>query len=382
MKVGLLVGPYFQGEMPRVALLVLLAAAAACDATHGVSVRVDAGDLVHSNGTREPVGMTSSALQVVIDEMFAPVSADEIGAVSFFNSSELRYLDLSGGTYTSDVTLRLPSMAVLRLNLFDAETGFKLSAAASSADKYPSVVSLFDVSFSAVIGGFFDATANASFEAIHVEQGSHNSVRDVRVNGTGLNLIQVRDGNRHEIASATFDGTNAAKRCIWLIATSSALVHDNEVRNCVGHALDLDAYTQNSAAWSNLCEDCGSQGIFVEETAHNNFVFNNTVRRSAGNGIDVYSMDVGPVSANIIAGNTLEDNGACGLTSGGYGHDPIKHAESNIFVGNVARRNGAGSFKILHGAVQGDHWVSNDGEAPEWVGSDPHSSANVSVFDP
>ena len=41
-----------------------------------------------------------------------------------------------------------------------------------------------------------------------------NIVRDVRVNGTGLNLIQVRDGNRYEIASATFDGTNAAKQCI------------------------------------------------------------------------------------------------------------------------------------------------------------------------
>ena len=110
------------------------------------------------------------------------------------------------------------------------------------------------------------------------------------------------------------------------------------------------------------------------------------MRRSAGNGIGVYSMDVGPVSANIIAGNTLEDNGSCGLTSGGYGHVPIKHAERSIFVGNVARRNhgrnGAGSFKILHGAVQGDYWVSNDGEAPEWVGSDPHSSANASVFDP
>ena len=52
-------------------------------------------------------------------------------------------------------------------------------------------------------------------------------------------------------------------------------MHDNEVRRCAGHALDLDAYTSGSAVWSNACEGNGYQGIFVEETAHDNFVFNN-----------------------------------------------------------------------------------------------------------
>jgi hypothetical protein len=53
-------------------------------------------------------------------------------------------------------------------------------------------------------------------------------------------------------------------------------VHDNTVRHCTVHVIDFDAYTTNSAAWSNLVEENnqvpGSQGegIFVEETATNN----------------------------------------------------------------------------------------------------------------
>ena len=52
--------------------------------------------------------------------------------------------------------------------------------------------------------------------------------------------------------------------------------------------LDFDAYTSNSVAWNNLCEDNKDEGIFVEETAHNNIIVGNTCRRN-GNGIGVYS---------------------------------------------------------------------------------------------
>ena len=38
----------------------------------------------------------------------------------------------------------------------------------------------------------------------------------------------------------------------------------------------------------------------------------------------------------------------------------------------------------MHGAVQGDYWVSNDGDTDGavWVGADPKSSQNVSIFEP
>jgi hypothetical protein len=37
------------------------------------------------------------------------------------------------------------------------------------------------------------------------------------------------------------------------------------------HALDFDAYTSSSSAYSNLCEDNGEEGIFVEETVGSHF---------------------------------------------------------------------------------------------------------------
>ena len=57
-------------------------------------------------------------------------------------------------------------------------------------------------------------------------------------------------------------------------------------------------YTSSSAAYNNLCEDNREEGIFVEETASGNFIFNNTVRRN-GCGIGVYSMAVGPVCGDF-----------------------------------------------------------------------------------
>ena len=86
-----------------------------------------------------------------------------------------------------------------------------------------------------------------------------------------------------EISSSDVGGSSTAMskgRCIWTLATSRAFVHDNYVHHCTSHALDFDAYTSNSAAYSNVCEDNGEEGIFVEETANGNFIFNNTCRRN------------------------------------------------------------------------------------------------------
>ena len=66
------------------------------------------------------------------------------------------------------------------------------------------------------------------------------------------------------------------------------MVHDNHVHHCHSHSIDFDAGTQNSAGYNNLAEDNREEGIFVEETAHNNAIVNNTCRRNA-NGIGVYA---------------------------------------------------------------------------------------------
>merc|ERR1712183_163307 len=94
------------------------------------------------------------------------------------------------------------------------------------------------------------------------------------------------------------------------------------------------------------------------------------------NGIGVYSNAGGPVKGNTLIGNVVTKNGA-GFTAGGYGHNPKKHSEQNVFVGNIISGNSAGS-NIHHGETQGDLWMNNlntDG----WT-HDPQSNKAVAVF--
>ena len=72
-------------------------------------------------------------------------------------------------------------------------------------------------------------------------------------------------------------------RAIWTLATSKAYVHHNHVHHSSSHALDFDAYTAESIAWENLCEDNKDEGIFVEKQ-HTTIGCMNTCRRN-GNGI-------------------------------------------------------------------------------------------------
>ena len=121
----------------------------------------------------------------------------------------------------------------------------------------------------------------------------------------------------------------------------------------------------------------------MEETASGNFIFNNTCRRN-GNGIGLYANAVGPVAQNMVVGNVLEANGG-GLTAGGYGHDPKKQSEGNVFAANVLRGNGGSSqINPAHGAVVGDYYVANScaGDAACWRQPLPASSASVAIFDP
>ena len=65
-------------------------------------------------------------------------------------------------------------MFVLRMDRYDAATGFVLAAHPRPQPQYtyPRMLSLESVKFSAVLGGFVDASANSSYEAIHVESSA------------------------------------------------------------------------------------------------------------------------------------------------------------------------------------------------------------------
>lgn len=286
--------------------------------------------------------------------------------------------------------LLLPSLFVLKL------AGSIVPAANLSltkVERFTGMITLHNVQFSAVIGGTYDAgglpsvEGSRGYQAIVVVGGGHNAVRNVRAAANNSDsAIGVNQSPHAEVSDCDVGGTSGAVsrgRCIWTLATDRALIHDNYVHHCSSHALDLDAYTSFSAAWSNVCEDNGEEGIFVEETASGNFIFNNTCRRNR-NGIGLYANAVGPVANNMVIGNLLKENGG-GLTVGGYGHNPKKSSSGNIFASNVLAGNGGSSqINPAHGAVSGDYWTGNrcGGDAACWRQPLPRNNADVAIFEP
>lgn len=232
------------------------------------------------------VGTYTSQLQEnVLSAMFPAVQPVEYTNRSLIDDTLLRYLYLEG-SYHADTPLRLPSLCVLSLN---GTLGTAKNLTFHNISRFTGLVQLNDTHFSAVLGGTYDASSvpesaydypySRGYMAIAIQGGSGNAVRGVRAlanNSDGA--IGITGSPNTEIAESNIGGPGRMTRgrCIWCLSTSRAIIHDNHVHHCSAHALDFDAYTSRSTAYSNLCEDNGEEGIFVEETASDNFIFNNT----------------------------------------------------------------------------------------------------------
>lgn len=162
--------------------------------THGMAITVDSGYIVNADGSVGGfVGTYTSGLQQLIDGSYPAISSSDLSSISIFNATELRYLTLKGdaGTdghsYLSDVTLQLPSMFVLTL---EGSMGVAPNATLKS-DVTPPMVALDGVSYSAVLGGTYDATGNTTYEAIRIKDGSHCKLEGVTGYGSGTNIIEV-----------------------------------------------------------------------------------------------------------------------------------------------------------------------------------------------
>jgi len=356
-------------------LLVAVALQARSVVGKAQSVVIKNGHLQRADGSQGSfIGTTSSAIQAkVIDALFHAVDSSTWSGTSIINSTLIRSLDLHGD-YTGDAELLLPSLFRLRL------TGsLTVDPSLTAGQRNAALVRLENVSYSAVIGGRYNASGKAwpkGFNAISLVDCSRCVVYGI-YGLSDTNVIAVNKGSQNEIAHN--DVGPGSSRCIWALATSRALVHSNYVHGCQGHSLDFDAYTSNSVAYNNTCFENGHQGIFVEETASNNVIVANTIMKSSHSGIGVYSMAVGPVKGNTFIGNRILNNNGSGITAGGYGHSPNKHSDNNIFVDNFLSGNAIGAF-IHHGETKGDFWTDNINE-DTWAG-DPKSNSEVSVFDP
>ena len=226
------------------------------------------------------IGTFTSQLQSAIDRLYPAVDQSTWKSTSLVNNSLLRYLDLQGHYY-ADAPLLLPSLFVLRLNgsLADAAnlTSHPLNGDNTAS---PGLVMLNATTYSAVLGVGNSPVINATTHdgtqmyAVSVLNSQKTAVRGLRLVAQWETCVGVRGGSHNEVSSNNVGGapgrTTPATRGVWTLATSRAYVHHNHVHHSDKHALDFDAYTGNSVAWENLCEDNKEQGIFVEETSHDN----------------------------------------------------------------------------------------------------------------
>ena len=354
--------------------------------TSGLTVTVKNG-YVFPHG--DYVGMYTSQLQKnVIDALYPQINPKEIlQNVHIVNDTVLRYLDLQG-TYLADAPLVLPSLFVLRLNgsIVDANN---ITNSRFNGVSHVGLITLNQTVYSGVIGGIINATvhSNTQMQALSLLNSRRSTVRRLRALSNWESAIGVKGGEQNEISHCDTGGTAANAtlgRAIWLLATSSGYVHNCYVHHSLTHALDFDAYTSSSVAWNNLCEDNKAEGIFVEETAHDNIIASNTCRRNK-NGIGVYSNVVGPVKGNVFFGNLVEANSNFAMTAGGFGHTPNKHSDTNTFFANLAKSipSGQAAFNPAHGATQNDYWFNNVVETGDidYAGVKANA-AQVAIFRP
>jgi hypothetical protein len=328
------------------------------------------------------VGKYTSMLQSAIDGCYEPpLTPAEQASHSVYNTTNLRKLVIEGD-YLVDAPLLLPSLFVLQASESTFVPAANLSVA--KTNRFDAMIMMKGVSYTAVLGGTFDGSSlpphdqNSSFGLMALSitgGGGHNAIRGVRaLSNNSDSIIGINQSPHAEVANCDVGGSvdvMLQTRCVWTLATDHALVHDNHVHNCSKHALDLDAYTSESVAYSNLCEGNGQEGIFLEETAARCSLFNNTCRWNE-NGIGLYTLDVGPVADNFVLGNTMVENRRYGLSVGGLGgEDETKRSTRNVFATNYIARNNldqsptqwgdapVSQVNPVHGGVSGDYWTNN-----------------------
>ena len=308
----------------------------------------------------------------------------------------MRYLHLEGD-YTADAPLKLPSLFVFRLTGTLTE-----DANLVARPRWDAMVMMDNVEYSAVDGGTYDATVSSAMQAISIKNGHRCSIRNVRANGNYEATIGVYGGSRNEITNCDIGGSAGAPsgdRGIWTISSSRVYITNNHVHDKLGgvkgkpFGIDVDAGTSLSVVYNNLVEDCNYKGIFVEESASDNVIVGNTVKR-CNEGIALYSLIEGPVIGNSIVGNTILNNTKSGISAGGdkNNNGTINFSAENSFVGNAGANNGRGMFVSNYNNPFGfdDYWVSNtdddytgvtDSEGM-WHLPNQGNGGVVSMFDP
>ena len=276
-----------------------------------------------------------------------------------------------------------PKLAENARNLHFAKSSSK------AAFKSPGMISADTEKFVAIIGGHFDSTYADPTDAIKSKyktapwnkqvvgplttikfwQSSFGMIRGVTATTGELSpsVLQLHQNANHIEVSHNKISTTGKKepRAIWCLVGDHNLFHNNHWTDSPKHALDLDTHCDNSMAFNNLGENGRQEGIFVEEMATSNLVFNNIMRKNT-NGITTYALWEGPAKFNKFINNIVYDNVNNGMADGGGGkringkyYQDELFTEESFFIGNVGWNNGRGDFQYFHGVLKGGYWAHN-----------------------
>ena len=243
---------------------------------------VDKGYLVHG-AKRTLIGTKASDLQKLIDAL--PPATPLANVTALVNSSQLRRLRLSGD-YTGDVTLHLPSLFVLALD----EGATCSASAAGIGDTNTTALNLVQANgtwYTAVVGGHFDCSAlPPGYYGVTGIIGTHVrafTITKVKVSNCGLGRnystgnVMVQNGDNGEVSRSEFTG---GSRGIWLERNTGLAVHHNWIHEC-GPLCDVDNGNHGVLLYSNIMENTAAYGMWLEVSASDCFVFNNTIRNAS-----------------------------------------------------------------------------------------------------
>ena len=209
------------------------------------------------------IGLKTSELQALVNDksIFSSVTSDNWADASLIDDSLLRYLELEGD-YICDAPLRLPSLFVLKLfgSITDAPT------LSNNFPKWSALVMIDDVSYTAVDGGIINASvcSTTDIQAVTMTNSTYCSIRNIRASAWSDAMVGVTGGKHNEITNCDIGGyegrvVNSTRidRGIWSLAHSHGYIHGNYIHHVTAYGIDFDAYTTNSIAFNNTCNDNG-----------------------------------------------------------------------------------------------------------------------------
>lgn len=212
--------------------------------------------------------------------------------------------------------------------------------------------------FVSISGGTIDCNSrvmegiNLAGTMVYLDQVTvqHCGVRETR---SASNAIHLHNGDKYNIIRGSRVDVSGG-RCIWTQHSNIRyIVVDNHLSNCQQDGIDFDSHTANSMAKGNLSENLTRYGIFIEEGAQLNKAYGNTMT-ATGRGLNFYANVSGPTRRNMGFCNQIIGN-SNGVRTGSLN----ANTTDENFVFNNIIMNTSGDGILVQSAGTNNYFSGN-----------------------